>query len=79
MPDDFILKPYLHSNKAEVTDMCITEYNEEETLQAIGNESFAEGKAEGKAEDIEQINQMVSDGLIPTEIAQTIINKLSNN
>ena len=79
MPDDFILKPYLLSNKAEVTDMCITEYNEEETLQAIGNESFAEGKAEGKAEDIEQINQMVSDGLIPTEIAQTIINKLSNN
>ena len=28
--------------------MCITEYNEEETLQAIGNEKFAEGRAVGK-------------------------------
>ena len=59
--------------------MCITEYNEAETLQAIGNESFAEGKIEGKAEDIEQINQMVSDGLIPEDIAQSIISKLSGN
>ena len=32
----------------KVIDMCITEYNEEETLQAIGNEKFAEGRAVGK-------------------------------
>ena len=30
--------------------MCITEYDEAETLNAIGNERFAEGKLEGKAE-----------------------------
>ena len=30
--------------------MCITEYDEAETLKAIGNERFAEGKLEGKAE-----------------------------
>ena len=29
----------------KVIDMCITEYNEEETLQAIVNEKFAEGRA----------------------------------
>ena len=34
----------------KVIDMCITEYNEEETLQEIGNEKFAEGRAVGKEE-----------------------------
>ena len=63
-------------HKAEVTDMCITEYNEEETLKAIGEEKFAEGKAEGKTEDINRINQMVLDGIIPEDVAKTIIDNL---
>ena len=68
--------------------MCITEYNEEETLQAIGNEKFAEGRAvgkeegrevgkeEGKEEDIERIKQMVEAGVITSDVAETIINNL---
>ena len=60
----------------KVTDMCITEYNEEETLQAIGNEKFAEGKVEGKAEDIEKIKQMAEAGVITSDVAETIINNL---
>ena len=56
--------------------MCITEYNEEETLKAIGEEKFAEGKAEGKTEDINRINQMVLDGIIPEDVAKTIIDNL---
>ena len=72
--------------------MCITEYNEEETLQAIGNEKFAEGRAvgkeegreegreegkeEGKVEDIERIKQMVEAGIITSDVAETIINNL---
>ena len=80
MPNEFSLKSYLLINKAEVTDMCITEYNEEETLQAIGNEKFAEGRAEGKvegkAEDIERIKQMVEAGVITSDVAETIINNL---
>ena len=35
----------MSQKKRKVIDMCITEYNEEETLQAIGNEKFAEGRA----------------------------------
>lgn len=76
MPDEFELKSYLLIHKAEVTDMCITEYNEEETLKAIGEEKFAEGKAEGKTEDINRINQMVLDGIIPEDVAKTIIDNL---
>ena len=76
MPNEFSLKSYLLINKAEVTDMCITEYNEEETLQAIGNEKFAEGRAEGKAEDIERIKQMVEAGVITSDVAEKIINNL---
>ena len=92
MPNEFSLKSYLLINKAEVTDMCITEYNEEETLQAIGNEKFAEGRAvgkeegreegrvegkeEGKVEDIERIKQMVEAGIITSDVAETIINNL---
>ncbi|MCR4845922.1 MAG: hypothetical protein K5865_04205 [Eubacterium sp.] len=72
----------------KVTDMCITEYNEEETLQAIGNEKFAEGRAEGiaegraegrvegKAEDIERIKQMVEAGIITSDVAETVLNNL---
>jgi len=68
--------------------MCITEYNEEETLQAIGNEKFAEGIAEGrkegiaegivegKAEYIQRIKQMVEAGVITSDVAETIINNL---
>ena len=29
MPDDFMIKPFLLNNQAEVKRMCITEYNEE--------------------------------------------------
>ena len=41
-----LIKPFLLSNKAEVTRMCITEYNEEK----VRNQTLEEGKAIGKAE-----------------------------
>lgn len=89
MPEDFALKPFLLMNKAEVCDMCITEYNAAETMRALGEEYYAEGKAdglaegkaeglaEGKAEDLERINQMLADGLITEETAKLIIENLS--
>ena len=77
MPESFALKPFLLMHKAEVSDMCITEYDAAETLKAIGEEYFAEGKAEGKAESIERINQMLADGQITKETAELIIANLS--
>ena len=46
LEDDSLIKPFLLSNKAEVTRMCITEYNEEK----VRNQTLEEGKAMGKAE-----------------------------
>ena len=63
--------------------MCITEYDEKETLKAIGEEYFAEGKAEGRAEcrkeDISSIDKLVESGLVPADIADIIISRLSEN
>ena len=63
--------------------MCITEYDEKETLKAIGEEYFAEGKAEGRAEcrkeDISSIDKFVESGLVPADIADIIISRLSEN
>ena len=63
--------------------MCITEYDEKETLKAIGEEYFAEGKAEGKVErqeeNIRLIDELVKAGQVPADIADIIISRLSEN
>ena len=61
--------------------MCITEYDEAETLKAIGNERFAEGKLEGKAEGQAerdaaykaQLSKMVNAGIVSEEAAQQLL------
>ena len=45
LEDDSLIKPFLLSNKTEVTRMCITEYNEEK----VRNQTLEEGKAMGEA------------------------------
>ena len=50
LPNDSLIKPFLLANKAEVTDMCITEYNEEYTMELFKEEGREEGKVEGKVE-----------------------------
>ncbi len=46
MPEDFALKQLLIANKAEVRQMCITEYNEAETMAQFKEEGREEGKEE---------------------------------
>ncbi|MBR4207857.1 MAG: hypothetical protein IKQ88_04640 [Lachnospiraceae bacterium] len=46
MPDDFLIKKYLLGNRTEVKDMCLTEYNEAETMQQFKEEGREEGRAE---------------------------------
>lgn len=50
MPDNFEIKQFLIGNRAEVTQMCITEYNEEETMQMFREEGRKEGREEGRKE-----------------------------
>ena len=47
MPDDFVLKGFLINNRAEVKNMCLTEYNEAETMQMFKEEGREEGRVEG--------------------------------
>lgn len=49
MPDDFLIRSSLLANRAEVKNMCITEYNETETMLMFKEEGRREGRAEGRA------------------------------
>ena len=50
MPDDFEIKFYILANRAEVMDMCLTEYNEVETMNLFKEEGRLEGREEGRLE-----------------------------
>jgi len=54
MSEDFALKKLLIANKAEVKQMCITEYNEAETMEQFREEGRKEGKVEGREEGREE-------------------------
>ena len=43
MPEDFIIRSFLEQHQSEVRNMCLTEYNEAETMQMF--------KEEGREED----------------------------
>ena len=73
MPEDFIIKPFLLANKAEVKHMILKEYDEEKTLRELAEEheeiGEARGEARGRAEGIEiggfrKLAELVSDGTI---------------
>lgn len=46
MPKDFEIRNFLISNRAEVKDMCLTEYNETETLELFRQEGRQGGQQE---------------------------------
>ena len=54
MPEEFGLKKFLVANKAEVKQMCITEYHEAETMEQFREEGREEGRKEGHEEGREE-------------------------
>lgn len=50
MPENFVIKSYILANRAEVMDMCLTEYNEAETMNLFREEGRQEGRQEGRRE-----------------------------
>ena len=48
MPDDFVIKPFLLKNKAEVKNMFLTEYDEKKVLEMEREEGRLEGLKEGE-------------------------------
>ena len=58
MPDDFDIKMLLIANKAEVKQMCLTEYNETETMEMFREEGREEGLQEGLQAMIEGLQEL---------------------
>ena len=67
-----MLKDFLIKHRAEVLDVCITEYDEEEVMTAIRNESYDIGKRDGIDIGKNQIVcVMVRKGTLNPEVAAT--------
>ncbi len=54
MPKDFVIRKFITANRAEVKDMCLTEYNETETMELLRQEARQEGHREGILEGIQE-------------------------
>ena len=50
MPENFEIQEFLIGHRAEVKDLCITEYNEAETMQMIREEGREQGREQGMME-----------------------------
>ena len=59
MPDDFEIKGFLLANRAEVKNMCLTEYDEEKVMQMFKEEYLEEGREEGR---LKAVLEMAKDG-----------------
>ena len=53
-PEDFVIRQFLIGHRAEVKDLCITKYNEAETMKMIREEGREEGRQEGREEGRKQ-------------------------
>ena len=59
MPDEYVIKPFIIANRAEVKDMFLTEYNEEK----VKEQEREEGRKEGANLERECIaSRLIKDG-----------------
>ena len=61
LPDGEV-KDYILSQKGEVIDMLLTEYDEEETLKVVAEDARAEGEAIGEDRLASLVSSMVQSG-----------------
>ena len=54
MPEDFEIKKFLIGNQSEVKNMCITEYNEAETMAKFKRDGIEEGIEIGMEKGMEK-------------------------
>ena len=54
LPQTSMIKPFLTEHKAEVKNMCITEYDEVKTMNMFREEGREEGRLEGRMEGREE-------------------------
>ena len=59
MPSDFMIKPFLEGNQSEVKNMCITEYNEAETMELFREEGIEQGREQEREEGLVRLIAVV--------------------
>ncbi len=74
MPQNYIIRPFLIGNRAEVKDMCITEYNEAETMKMFREEGRKEGIEEGEEKLGKLVSLLISVGR-GGEVQTVVINR----
>ena len=77
LPDGEV-KDYILSQKGEVIDMLLTEYDEEETLKVVAEDARAEGEAIGMAKGEDRLAALVS-AMVQSGADQESILKASND
>ena len=74
MPDDFVIKPFLMANQAEVKGMLLTEYDEEAVHQLFFEDGREEGLIEGcERTHIEMIRNLMSSLQVSGQIAMNML------
>ena len=69
MPDNFEIKEFIVEHQSEVKNMCITEYNEAETMELFKRDAREEGLEEGgDLRDTMRITDMLRRGKTVEEI-----------
>ena len=73
--EENLLDGFFRVNKAEVSAMCLTEYDEEATMRAFRREGFDEGMAAGLVEGerqkaVETARKLIKKGIDPDVIAE---------
>ena len=74
MPVDYSIRMFLIGNRAEVKDMCITEYNEAETMKMFREEGRKEGIEEGEEKLGKLVSLLISVGR-GGEVQTVVINR----
>ena len=85
MSDEFVIKPFLLENRAEVKNMFLTEYNEEKVMEKEREEGRQEGRQEGERKRSEEIaSNMLKEGGVSaafiskmTELSEEAVRKLA--
>lgn len=84
MPEDFEIRTFLIGNRAEVRTMCITEYNEAETMRMFEEQYRREGRIEGRqdqanetAEKMIQANESIDKIILYTGLGKGDVDKLA--
>lgn len=67
LPKNFKILEFILSNRAEVKDMCLFEYDEKKAMEAERAEGRAEGEAKERENTIKIMLNMVKDNILSIE------------